>query len=92
MLLSEIVRAFVRRGKTIKKLYRCTAGPRKGRVVSEPSKCFARKKPAVLRNKLRKSAIRTAAKRKIKSKIARRKAIHFRLQRLNRTLKPRKPR
>lgn len=92
MLLTEIIRAFVRRGKTIKKLYRCTAGPRAGRAVSDPAKCFARKKPAALRNKLRKAAIRTAAKRKIKSRIARKKAIHFRLVRLNKTLKPRKPR
>lgn len=92
MLLSEIVRAFVRHGKTIKKLFRCTAGPRNGRVVSEPIKCFARKKPVDLRNKLRKSAIRTAVKRKIKSKISRRKAIHFRLLRLNKTLTQRKQR
>lgn len=91
MLLIEIVRAFVRRGKTIKKLYRCTAGPRKGRAVSDPAKCFAPRKPAKLRSKLRASAIRTAALRKVKSKIGRRKAIHFKLVRLNKTLKPRKP-
>lgn len=88
MLLTEIIRAFVRRGKTIKKVYRCTAGPRKGRAVSNPAQCFAPKKPAKLRSKMRANAIRTATKRKVKSKIARRKAIHFKLIRLNKIFNP----
>jgi hypothetical protein len=89
MLLNEIIRAFVRRGKTIKKVYRCTVGIRKGRAVSDPAQCFAPKKSASLRSKLRASAIRNSTKRKIKSKIARKKAIHFRLIRLNKTIKSR---
>ena len=32
--------AWKRRGNTIKKQFRCSSGPRKGRVVAQPSQCF----------------------------------------------------
>jgi hypothetical protein len=44
MRIDEIVVAekiaWKRRGNKLKKQFRCSSGPRKGRVVAEPSQCF----------------------------------------------------
>ena len=41
--VSQILRRV--KGKGIKTGFRCTSGPRKGRIVSKPSTCFAKRDP-----------------------------------------------
>lgn len=77
------VRIWRRRGKKLKKVFRCIIGRRKGKAVSSLKTCAKPRKPAALRQKLRVSAKRTRAIRKVKSRISRRQAVHKRLRRLN---------
>lgn len=50
-ILSEAAkRAFKRVGKEIKRRYRCTTGPKKGKVVSDPKLCATRKDPKKVRH------------------------------------------
>ncbi len=50
-ILSEAaVRQFKRVGKTITRKYRCMAGPKAGKLVSEPSACATRKDPKKVRH------------------------------------------
>ena len=49
-------------GKGIKSGFRCTSGPRKGRIVSKPSTCFAKRDPV--------KGAKIARKRQLKAKTA----------------------
>ena len=90
-LLSEISnRVYVRRGKTIKKVFRCPSGFRKGRAVSNPGMCFAPRKKASTRVKMANAARRKSAVRAMKARVANKKAIHFRLKRMNQMLRGRR--
>ena len=62
--IAEGVSQILRRAKkgTVKQGFRCSSGPRKGRIVAKPSTCFARRDP------VRGAKIR--AKRRTKAKIA----------------------
>lgn len=88
-LLKEIERVYTRRGNKIKRVFRCPSGFRKGRKVANISTCFAKRKSPMLRNKMRISNKRTKVKRLLKTRIANKKAIHFRLIRLNKALRSR---
>lgn len=44
-VLTEAQRAYKRRDRKIIKMYRCTSGPKKGKVVSDPKVCVQRKDP-----------------------------------------------
>jgi hypothetical protein len=45
-VLSEgVKRAYKRSGKNIKKMYRCTTGPKAGKLVSDPKTCVTRADP-----------------------------------------------
>lgn len=83
-------RVFVRRGGVIKKAYKCSSGPRKGRAVSNPAQCFAPRKKASTRAKIARAARKKTAIRVLKSRVAKRKAIHFKLKRLNNMLRGRR--
>jgi len=83
-------RVYVRRGKTIKKVYRCPSGFRKGRAVSSPGMCFAPRKSATIRNKMAIAARKKSAIRAQKTRVSNRKAIHFKLKRLNNILRGRR--
>ena len=90
-LLAEISnRVYVRRGKTIRKVFRCPSGFRKGRAVSNPSVCFAPRKKASTRVKIANAARRKAGVRMMKTRVANKKAIHFRLKRMNNQLRGRR--
>lgn len=39
-IITDAKRVWARRGKKLKRMYRCTSGRRKGRVVANPSQCF----------------------------------------------------
>ncbi len=91
MLLLELSnRIFVKRGNKIKKVFKCPAGFRKGKSVSSLSVCFAPREKASTRMKHAIAARKKAAARAQKTKVANRKAIHFRLKRLNQALRGRR--
>jgi hypothetical protein len=49
-VLSEgAIRQFQRKGQAVVKKYRCTAGPKKGKLVATPASCFKRKDPKKVR-------------------------------------------
>lgn len=85
-ILSEgAVRMFKRVGKKIIRKYRCTSGPKKGKPVSDPSKCATRIDPKKSREG-RKRMRRGKATRKRKSKITKRTTISKMVSRLNKSL------
>lgn len=86
-ILSEAaVRMFKRVGKEIKRKYRCTTGPKKGKPVSDPSKCATRKDPKKVRHG-RKVARAKKGVRIRKSKIAMRTSMSKMVRRMNARLK-----
>ena len=62
--ISEGVSQILRRvkGKGLKTGFRCTTGPRKGRIVAKPSTCFAKRDPV--------KGAKIAKKRQLKAKQA----------------------
>lgn len=58
--VSQILRRV--KGKGLKTGFRCTTGPRKGRIVAKPSTCFAKRDPA--------KGAKIAKKRQLKAKQA----------------------
>ncbi len=86
-ILSEAaVRMFKRFGKEIKRRYRCTTGPKKGKPVSDPTKCATRKDPKKVRHG-RKVARTKKGIRIRKSKIALRTSMSRMVRRMNARLK-----
>jgi len=74
-ILSEAaIRQFKRNGKEIVRKYRCTAGPKKGRLASSPSDCTKRKDPKKVRQG-RKTMRAKKGTIKRKSMIAKRTSI-----------------
>ena len=72
--ITEGVSQILRRvqGKGIRTGFRCTSGPRKGRIVAKPSTCFMRRDPV--------KGAKIAKKRQLKAKQAGKKlAITFRI-------------
>jgi len=72
MLIKEITEgmAFAKRGNKVVRKYRCTAGPRKGRIVADVAQCFAapdvqkRNKLKITKARLGKRMTRKAQKTK----------------------------
>ena len=62
--IAEGVSQILRRAKkgSVKQGFRCSSGPRKGRIVAKPSTCFARRDPV--------KGAKIRAKRQAKAKIA----------------------
>ena len=86
ILTEAAVRMFKRMGKEIKRKYRCTTGPKKGKPVSDPSKCAQRKDPKKVRHG-RKVARAKKGVRIRKSIIARRTSMSKMVTRMNARLK-----
>ena len=94
MKISEIVAESVvqiwsrtKAGKMVRK-YRCTAGPRKGRIVSSPSVCTQPKRLGSVMA-IKKAKARRGSTMKIKRSFTkRRSAPSFRVSRLNRAARP----
>ena len=85
-LLTEAARRqFKRIGNEIKKRYRCTSGPKKGKLVAEPGKCATRKEPRKVRQGRK---VMRSKKGVIKRKagITKRKAISQLVAKMNRRL------
>ena len=79
VLSESAIRQVTRRGDTLVRKYRCLAGPKKGKLVSNPSACSQRKDPAKVRRgrkvmRAKKGIIHrkgTISKRRSMSKIVR---------------------
>ena len=67
-------RAFKREGQKIKRYFRCTTGPKAGKLVSAASECVKRKNPKKVRLG-RRIAKQKKGIRVMKTKIAKKKAI-----------------
>ena len=80
--IAEGVSQILRRskGKGLKTGFRCTSGPRKGRIVAQPSTCFAKRDPV--------KGTKIARKRQLKAKTAGKKlAVTKRSRPISRRLK-----
>ena len=86
ILTEAAVRMFKRFGKEIKRRYRCTTGPKKGKPVTDPKKCATRKDPKKVRHG-RKVARTKKGIRIRKSKIALRTSMSRMVRRMNARLK-----
>jgi len=84
-------RAFKRIGKEIKRRYRCTTGPKKGKVVSNPILCATRKDPKKVRHG-RKIARTRKGVRVRKSRISKRTSMSKMVRRMNQRLSGKKGR
>lgn len=78
-------RQFKRVGNEIKRRYRCTGGPKKGKLVTEPGKCATRKDP---KNVRRGRKVMRSKKGTIKRKaaITKRKSISRLVAKMNKKL------
>jgi len=85
ILTEAAKRMFKRKGKEIKRMYRCTTGPKKGKPVSDPTKCATRKDPKKVRHG-RKVARTKKGVRIRKSKIAKRTSMSRMVRRMNKRL------
>jgi hypothetical protein len=65
--------AWARKGNKIVKKYRCTGGPRKGRVVSNPSQCS---KPINMKKRMQLKRTKARMGSRLKRKSARTKRIN----------------
>lgn len=74
--------SFKRDGSEIKRCYRCTSGPKKGKLVSDPKQCGKRKNPKKVRNG-RKVAREKKGVRTRKTSITKRTTLSKLLKRLN---------
>lgn len=81
-------RAFRRVGNNISQYYRCTSGPKKGKLASDPSKCGQRKDPAKVRHGRRVAQKKGAVR--VRKTIAKKKTtISKRVSKLNQTIRNR---
>ena len=90
-ILSEAaVRQFKREGKNIIRRYRCTTGPKKGKMVSHPGDCSKRKDPKKVRQgrKVMRSKKNTIAR---KSAITKRTSISKIVAKMNARIMGRLP-
>ena len=79
-------RDFKRMVKNIKRYYRCTAGPKAGKLVSDPKSCAKRKNPKKVRHG-RKVARTRKGIRIRKSEVSARTSVHKRLVQLNKRIR-----
>lgn len=82
LLVERVERQFRRYGDKFVRHYRCTDGPKKGRLVASPEKCGMRKDPRKVRQG-KKAARRKKGQRAMRTKITKSRAPSKRLTRLN---------
>lgn len=82
---AAVIRQFRRIGNSLKRQFRCTSGPKKGRLVTSPAKCGIRKDPKRVRQgKI--NARRKKGQRIRKTQFTKRKTATKRLVRLNKMM------
>jgi hypothetical protein len=86
LLLERVERQFRRYGDKFVRQYRCTSGPKKGRLVASPEKCGMRKDPMKVRQGKKSARIKKGS-RKRKTAITKSRANSKRVTRLNKVAK-----
>ena len=71
--LRETRMAWAKRGNKVVKKYRCTSGPRKGRVVADPAQCS---KPIDMKKRMQLKRTKARMGSRIKRKTARTKRVN----------------
>ena len=78
-------KAYARRGGKVVRKYRCTSGPKKGKIVSDPKTCMTRKDPK--KKRLGKKVAREKKGVRIrKTKIAKRQVTSKLITKMNKRL------
>ena len=89
-LTEGAIRAFKRIGTEIKRQYRCTTGPKKGRIVASPQACATRKDPRKVRHGKKVARMRKGIRVR-KSSITKRKSVSKMAARMNQRIMGKTP-
>ena len=84
------IRQFKRFGTVIKRQYRCTSGPKAGKIAASPQACGQRKDPRKIRHGKKVARMKKGVRVR-KTKIAKRKAVSKMVTRMNARLAGKKP-
>lgn len=84
------LRQFKRFGSVIKRQYRCTSGPKKGKIVATPQACSQRKDPQRVRHG-KKIARTKKGIRVRKTAISKKKAVSKMITKMNQRLSGKRP-
>jgi len=79
------IRQFKRFGNAIKRQYRCTSGPKKGKIVASPQACGQRKDPRKVRHGKKVARMKKGVRIR-KTKIAKKKTVSKMVNRMNKRL------
>lgn len=85
VLTEAAIRQFKRVGGQLKRQYRCTTGPKKGKIVATPQACAKRKDPAKRRHGRKVNRARKGV-RVMKTRIAKKQQQSKLVTRMNRRL------
>ncbi len=85
ILTEAAIRQFKRVGGQIKRQYRCTSGPKKGKIVSTPQACAKRKDPKKRRHGKKVARARKGV-RVMKTRIAKKQQQSKLVTRMNRRI------
>lgn len=80
-----VQRAFRRVGSEIKRQYRCTSGPKQGKMVASPAACFKRKDPKKVRHGKKVARSRKGIRLR-KTDVAKRSAVSKLVTKMNKRL------
>ena len=89
VLNEAAIRQFRRFGTVIKRQYRCTSGPKKGKIVAKPQACGTRKDPRKIRHGKKVARLKKGVRVR-KTRISKKKSISRMVIRMNRRLSGRK--
>lgn len=81
----RVIRQFKRYGNVTKRQFRCTSGPKKGRLVTSPDKCGKRKDPKRVLQGKRASRIKKGQRIR-RTQFTKRKPASKKVQRWNKLL------
>lgn len=84
-ILQEYLQQYKRVGMKLKRQFRCTSGPKAGKIVSSPTECSKRKNPKKIRAGKRTARIKKGV-RAMKTKISKRKYVSKLVTKMNRRL------
>jgi hypothetical protein len=79
------IRQFKRFGNKVKRQYRCTSGPKKGKIVASPQACAQRKDPRKIRHGKKVARLKKGIRVR-KTIISKKKSVSRMITRMNRRL------
>ena len=89
ILNEAAIRQFKKVGTAIKRQYRCTSGPKKGKIVASPQACGQRKDPRKIRHGKKVARLKKGVRVR-KTTIAKKKSVSRMITRMNKRLAGRK--